>query len=155
MQGELQAGGAQGTDPLQGGAGAPLPVPVPESCTPAGTLRGSSFVPQLCSESGNWLQIYSRRQKRGKLFIHSRVESRGSRRGRCGCSAPLQQAGQGQGTGTGTFFCLHLQKRKGIKPRCPTQRHRQPAHGRQGCSSSKFQDRIHTFKLFKSLVKHC
>lgn len=49
-------------DPLQGGAGAPLPVPGPESCTPAGILRGSSFVPELCSESGDWLQIWGKRQ---------------------------------------------------------------------------------------------
>lgn len=68
MQGDLQAGGAQGsvaitsTDPLQGGEGAPLPVPVPESCSPAGTLRGSRFVSELCSESGNWLQIWGKRQ---------------------------------------------------------------------------------------------
>lgn len=58
------------------------------SSAPAGALRGSSFTPELCSESRNYLQIWSKRQQRGKLFIHARVEPRGRSGRRCVCSAP-------------------------------------------------------------------
>lgn len=157
VQGHLQAGGGRGqchTSPARlcpmggraaGGAGAPPLIPCVQNVASGAALLlglwgGSAFTPELHSESRNYLQIWSNRQQRGKLFIHTREEPRGPSGGE-GSPAPVSEHVQGSACSapcqktrprreTRRVVRLRWRKGKGVKPTRPAWAHRQPVAGR-------------------------